>query len=214
MPAPAHPKIYHIVHVDKLASIVADGCLFSDAEVRARQRGGTTVGMSDIKERRLKNLKLSSHPDLYIGQCVPFYFCPRSVMLYLLHKGNHPGITYKGGQGPIVHLECDLHESVEWAGENDVRWAFTLSNAGAYYFEDCCDLDDLNQIQWDAVAAYQWAGQYKEGKQAEFLMETYFPWHLVRRIGVHSAEVAQKVAQAMGRDPHRPIVELRQGWYY
>jgi hypothetical protein len=31
MPVPAQPKIYHIVHVDRLPSIVADGFLWSDA---------------------------------------------------------------------------------------------------------------------------------------------------------------------------------------
>lgn len=28
MTVPAQPKIYHIVHVDRLPSIVADGCLW------------------------------------------------------------------------------------------------------------------------------------------------------------------------------------------
>ena len=32
MPPPAEPNIYHIVHVDRLASIVADGRLWSDAK--------------------------------------------------------------------------------------------------------------------------------------------------------------------------------------
>ena len=41
MPVPAQPKIYHIVHVDRLASIVADGCLWSDAVMVQRQGAGT-----------------------------------------------------------------------------------------------------------------------------------------------------------------------------
>lgn len=45
---PAEPKIYHIVHVDRLVSIVADRCLWSDVEVVARGLGGSTVGMSHI----------------------------------------------------------------------------------------------------------------------------------------------------------------------
>ena len=36
MPPPAEPKVYHIVHVDRLASIVADRRLWSDAEVQRR----------------------------------------------------------------------------------------------------------------------------------------------------------------------------------
>lgn len=36
MPVPEYPKLYHICHVDRLASIVADGCLWSDAEIARR----------------------------------------------------------------------------------------------------------------------------------------------------------------------------------
>ena len=67
-----------------LPSIIADGCLWSDAEVVRRvQIGGdigTTIGMSSLKEQRQTVRQLSSDPGLYVGQCVPFYFCPRSVM--------------------------------------------------------------------------------------------------------------------------------------
>ncbi|MBN1437860.1 MAG: DUF4433 domain-containing protein [Anaerolineales bacterium] len=30
--------------------------------------------MSGVKRRRLEELRLSSHPDLFVGDCVPFYF--------------------------------------------------------------------------------------------------------------------------------------------
>lgn len=50
---PDHPKIYHIVHVDRLASIVNDGCLWSDAVVVGRAHPGTTIGMGGIKQRRI-----------------------------------------------------------------------------------------------------------------------------------------------------------------
>jgi hypothetical protein len=175
--------------------------------------------MSDIKARRLNELQLSSHPGLFVGQCVPFYFCPRSIMLYLIHCANHDGLSYRGGQGSIIHLESDLYTAVTWAEREGRRWAFTLSNAGAYYFEDRCDLNDLDEVNWDAVAANRWSGlgvsrQVKEGKQAEFLYERCFPWHLVERIGVHFNGVAQQVANALRGAAHRPITEIRADWYY
>jgi hypothetical protein len=43
--APAQPKIYHILHVDKLASVLADGELLSDKRVLERASSGTTIGM-------------------------------------------------------------------------------------------------------------------------------------------------------------------------
>lgn len=213
MTVPAQPKIYHIAHVDRLPSIVADQCLWCDREVVRRAPSGTTIGMNSIKQRRLNDLRLTSHPDLFVGDCVPFYFCPRSVMLYLIYQGNHPELSYRGGQGPIVHFEADLHAVVAWADAQARRWAFTLSNAGARYFEDRSDLGRLAEIDWNAVRATDWR-QCKDGKQAEFLLELSFPWHLVERIGVQSRTTYAAAVNALPAHGHRPPVEVRPEWYY
>lgn len=211
--APPQPKIYHIAHVDRLASIVADGCLWCDAEVIRRAPPGTTIGMDGIKSRRLQ-LPLSSHAGLHVGDCVPFYFCPRSVMLYLIYQGNHPELGYRGGQGSILHFEADLLTTVAWAQAQSKRWAFTLSNAGSFFFEDRSDLAYLHEIDWNAIAARDWR-QCKEGKQAEFLLEHSFPWHLIERIGVHSPVIYGQVVNALPSQGYRPTVEvLRTDWYY
>jgi hypothetical protein len=213
MTVPARPKIYHIAHVDRLPSILMSGGLWCDAEVARRSPPGTVIGMSSIKERRLHELRLSSHPDLHVGDCVPFYFCPRSVMLYLIHRADHPELGYQGGQGPIVHFEADLLGVVDWANSVRRRWAFTLSNAGSRFFEDRSSLDDLAQIDWSAVQARNWSG-CKDGKQAEFLVEASFPWRLIDRVGVGSSVVYRQVANLIAAQEHRPALELRLDWYY
>jgi len=218
MPPPARPKIYHIVHADRLESISSDGCLWCDSVIVKRMPPGTTIGMNEIKRRRL-NLPITCHPNLHVGECVPFYFCPRSIMLYLIHCANHEELAYRGGQAPIVHLEADLLNTVEWANQNDRRWAFTLSNAGAYYFESRRDLAQLTDVDWNAVTTDRWAGNgvsrsVKEGKQAEFLLEHSFPWKLVERIGVISQATAQQVANILRQADYRPPVEIRRAWYY
>jgi hypothetical protein len=213
MAAPEHPKIYHIVHVDKLPSIIADGRLWCDAEVVRRNLAGTTIGMGNIKQQRLTTRTLSSHPGLLVGECVPFYFCPRSVMLYVIWQANHPSLAYRGGQSPIIHLEADLRATVAWAEEKGKRWAFTLSNAGSSYFEDRCDLANLGEINWDAVQARYWPN-CREDKQAEFLVEHRFPWKLVERIGVYSEQQYRQVVNALPEDGHRPRVEMLRDWYY
>ncbi|MCY4260364.1 MAG: DUF4433 domain-containing protein [Rhodobacteraceae bacterium] len=215
MPVPANPKIYHIVHVDRLPSIIQDGHLMCDAEVSRCARPGTGIGMSKIKMRRLKELILPSHPELHIGDCVPFFFCPRPVMLYVIHRGDHSELPYAGGQNPIVHLEADLHQTVAWANEHGLRWAFTLSNAGSYHFQDRRDLSQLDEINWSAVQTDDWSRpDDKEGKQAEFLIENQFPWSLVMRIGAYSARTRQHVLAALESATHNPDVQIIPGWYY
>lgn len=213
MPVPPNPKIYHIVHVDNLASIVADGCLWSDAVMTQRQ-GGTVIGMGGIKQRRL-GLPVACHSGLRVGEFVPFYFCSRSIMLYVIHRANHPELAYRGGQQPIVHLEADLENVVRWMEASGRRWAFSLSNAGAYYTQFRTGLDQLGEINWEAVAATDFRpADVKEAKQAEFLVQRSFPWSLVERIGVHSQGIGQRAADAMQGAAHRPGIEIRRDWYY
>ncbi|NCA87713.1 MAG: DUF4433 domain-containing protein [Gammaproteobacteria bacterium] len=212
MAPPANPKLYHIVHMDRLPSILADDSLWCDAEVARHAPEGTTIGMGTIKQRRLQ-LTLRSRPGLHVGECVPFYFCPRSVMLYLIHQGNHPELDYRGGQDPILHLEADLWRVLAWARQQGRRWAFTLSNAGSRYFEDRADLAQLPEIDWDAVQARDWRLR-KEGKQAEFLIEHSLSWALVDRIGVCSRDIQRRVAAMLPPAGHRPRVEVRPDWYY
>jgi hypothetical protein len=213
MGTPERPKIYHIAHVDKLASIIDDGYLWSDAQVNLRTSPGSMIGMRHIKDRRLNELMVKCHDHLYVGQCVPFYFCPRSVMLYTINTSQDPRLNYKGGQTPIVHLEADLHETVSWANKQNRRWAFTLSNAGSYYFEDRCNLSQLDEIDWNAVNANFWQG-CREQKQAEFLIEYSFPWVLIQKIGVHSEGIYQHVIDLLKDKSHQPNVEIKTEWYY
>lgn len=214
MPISHRPKIYHIVHIDRLPSIIRDGYLWSDREMSQRPQIGSIIGMNDIKMRRLR-LPLQSHSNLRVGDCVPFYFCARSVMLYVIAMANHPALTYRGGQGPILHLEADLYQVVEWADQNHIKWAFTLSNAGSNYFEDRSNIEELDQINWNSVYATKWHDQaVKENKQAEFLIENKFPWELFSRIGVYSQNVYNQVYELTRASRHHPLIEIRQDWYY
>ena len=211
---PRNPKIVHIIHVDRLPSVIEEGCLWCDAAVAERPLAGTTIGIGEIKLRRMSH-PLTSHPTLKVGECVPFYFWPRSIMLYVIHCKNHENLTFRGGQEPIVHLVADLRETVRWANGAGLRWAFTLSNAGASYFEDRCTLDDLGDIDWDAVRARDWRDPtVKEHKQAEFLVENHFAWQLVSRIGVMNNAMRRQVAKALAKSGHQPRVEVQRDWYY
>ncbi|MHB1216852.1 MAG: type II toxin-antitoxin system toxin DNA ADP-ribosyl transferase DarT [Alphaproteobacteria bacterium] len=214
MSVPPKIKIYHITHVDNLPSIIREGCLVSDAVMIERGGPIAAIGMSKIKTRRL-TIPLDCHDGDFIGDYVPFYFCSRSVMLYVIHCANHEELIYRGGQPPIIHLEADLSEVIKWAKSVSARWAFTLSNAGAYYVKSRADLSRLDEIDWDSVAARDWrASEVRERKQAEFLVHESFPWHLVERIGTSTVSTKAKVDEALRASTHRPRVEIKSDWYY
>ncbi len=211
---PNPTPIYHITHVDNLASILNDDGLLSDAEILARGGPQVAIGMSEIKTNRMR-LPVKCHEGDTVGEYVPFYFCPRSIMLYLLYMANHPGLTYRGGQGPIVHLELDLESTAAWATDCGGRWAFSLVNAGAAYAPFRSSLAQLGEVAWSAVAATDFRGpRVKEGKQAEFLVQRFVPWGLVDRIGVRSAQAQHRALAALARATHRPPVDVLPDWYF
>jgi hypothetical protein len=212
---PANQKIYHITHVCNLSQIVHAGVIWSDAKRIELGLDCENVGMSHIKRRRLHEIEVYCRPGTKVGEYVPFYFCARSIMLYILHKGNHPDLTYTEGQGPMVHLQADLMNAVEWAGQHGVLWAFSDRNAGTYVAQFYNRLDDLDEIDWEAVAATDFRDMMiKESKQAEFLMYESFPWELIEKIGVKDMATAGTARCALSESNHQPAVRVEASWYY
>ena len=207
-------RIYHIVHVDRLFGICADMAIFCDAVAQQKQLCVTNIGMSDIKARR-RTKSLHSYPNLHVGECTPFYFCPRSIMLYVIHQKNNPGLTYTGGQSSIVHIVANLYEVIQKVETEQRRWVFTDRNAAATYAQDYNSLPDLSKLHWEHIEANIWNNpEVREYKQAEFLIELLFPFELTQEIAVyddeHKIEV-QKILQYY----NIPIpVNVRKNWYY
>ncbi len=212
---PDRPKIYHITHIDNLPSIATGMGLVSDAQRIASDLSCSVVGMSIIKQRRLEEIEVACHPGTTVGQYVPFYLCPRSIMLYILRMGNHPDVSYRGGQPPIVHLQADFHQVITWANVNAVPWAFSSGNAGSRLASFYNDPAQLDKIDWDAVTSTDFRdAKIKEGKQAEFLLFNVFPWTLVEKVGTINSTIATQVEAALVTADHQPVIAIEPSWYF
>jgi ssDNA thymidine ADP-ribosyltransferase DarT-like protein len=204
-------RIYHITHLKNLAGMLAAGALFSDHRVVVDGDQPVVIGFDHIKERRMRKI-VHCHPHLHVGDFVPFYFCPRSIMLYVIEKRNSE-LTYRGGQREIVHLVSDVDRAVCAAGGR--AWAFTDGNASTAYTNFYNDLSLLPEVvDWNAVNATMWSDPaIKEKKQAEFLVQNTFPWSAVMEIGVFDQSVAETVREIVGTVPS-PSVGVQRAWYY
>lgn len=215
---PDRPKIFHIVHVDRLHSIFEEGYLLSDSEVKRRSIQGTTIGSPEMKAARLLK-PLRTYPDLHVGECVPFNFCPRSVLLYLNWKKRLGSATGQAvpanqdGEDKIVHIQADLYSVVASADNKNVRWVFTPVNAAIALAQDFADRAQLHQLDWDAIGSNWWQGKM-DLKAAEFLVETNFPTHLIERFGVKSEIVKLDVESMLKRHDLKTPVVVERDWYY
>ena len=99
------------------------------------------IGHMHIKQRRL-NRPVPLGPGGTVGDYVPFYFAPRSPMLYVISRGGVEG--YAEGQQPVIYLRS----TAETADEAGLRWVFTEGHADMGYTDFFDNLRDLEKVDW------------------------------------------------------------------
>ena len=212
---PHNTQIYHITHINNLERIIKKGQIWSDAWRIEKGLECDLIGMSRIKERRLNEIEVSCRPGTMVGEYVPFYFCPRSIMLYILYRKNHPDITYNQGQDEIIHIVADLEKVICYCDQKKISWAFSDVNAGAKYVRFFNDLREMEVLDWNAINSRVWINpKIKEGKQAEFLVKNFFAFELTSLIGVMNSEIQKRVDNILSDRKIELPVKVKRNWYY
>ena len=156
----------------------------------------------------MKELRIGCRDNRFVGEFVPFYYCPRSPMLYVVNRGNTG--RPPGCQRTILHLVSTLGIGISLQRD----WAISDSNAGAAYASFYDNLEaGIAAIDWAAIRATDWRGVTNQ-KSAEFLVDSFFPWSGVQSIGCCDSEVAKQVQLLLSPHAHQPPVHVRFDWYY
>lgn len=203
--APNPVWLFHITDVTNLPGILAAGGLLCDAAVQ--NRAPTVIGYDQIKRRRLTEIRVPCCDDRFVGEFVPFYYCPRSPMLYTINLGNTG--RRSGCQQSIVHLVSSVGAAVALAR----AWAISDGNAGAFHTAFYADLEAIAALDWAAIDARYWSLQVHQ-KQAEFLVADFYPWTSIHAIGCHNEATADQVRQLLAAHTHQPKVNVKPDWYY
>jgi L-alanine-DL-glutamate epimerase-like enolase superfamily enzyme len=205
------PPIYHITHLRNLPSIVECGGLWCDGEAASQNLCAVDIAHDHLKARRA-NCPVPVGPGGVLADYVPFYFAPRSPMLFVIHKGAVAG--YQGGQEEVVYL---VSATERIAGEN-LLFTFTDGHAVIRLSRFFDDLTDLDQIDWPLMRDPFWRDtdedrDRKRRRQAEFLVHRFVPLRCFLGIGVMTQAVAGRVAEILGPSSDL-VVKVRQSWYY
>lgn len=204
--------LYHITHLKNLGDIIRHGCLWCDNERKARALDSTGIAHQHIKDRRSRR-QVPLGQGGTLADYVPFYFAPRSPMLYAIHMGRVQ--NYTDGQAPVLHLLS----SVETVIEHNLSFVFTDGHAEIAYSKFYDNMQRLDQIDWDVMRADYWNdtdddGDRKRRRQAEFLVYRSFPVSLVAGICVYSETQVDAVKQIVGKYGLQIPVAERRNWYY
>ena len=132
-------------------------------------------------------------------------------MLFAISRGNVE--VYTAGQQPVIYL-CSSTDAADAA---KLRWVFTEGHADMGYTDFFDDFDDLKKIDWKLMTAKYWNAipedpDRSRRRQAEFLVKDFFPWKLIKQIGVYGNTTAKIVSNVLAGGP--PPIVVQQGWYY
>jgi hypothetical protein len=205
--------IYHITHLDNLPGIIAGDGLLADSAIRQQALAPRSIAHGHIKERRART-RVPLAPGGCVGDYVPFYFCPRSPMLYAIQRGQVAG--YPDGQTHVLHLVAEA-EAIEATGHACLH---TDGNAASQPLTFRVGTTDLaSTLAWDVIRSTSWGNtpddnDRKRRKQAEFLVWQRVPWHAIVAIGVIDEAAARRTRDALTGAAHQPVVAVHRDWYY
>jgi hypothetical protein len=201
--------ILHFTHIDHLPGIIQSG-LSCDGEVSTALLH--EVGNRSVKELRRKTA-IRVSPGGHVSDYVPFYFAPRSPMLYAIHAGNVP--EYRAGIDPLVYLVT----SVEALIDAGLEIVITDRNAALVHAAHMSGRAGLAGIDWDLMRARPWFNTIeepdrRERRMAECLAYRHVPWRLIRRICVRRTARATEVAGHLQAARLDLPVAVTPDWYF
>jgi len=187
----------------------------SHNRLRERKANYTNIAYERIQDRRSNKL-VPCGAGGSLHDYVPFYFAPRSPMLYTINRGNVEG--YSQGQQQILHLVT----TAESVSDRGLAYAYTDGHAVMEYSDFYDDIEYLYLepiIDWELMEARYWSDteedpDRKRRRQAEFLVYQFFPWHLVNEIGVINSTIQSQVRNLLLKSVHKPNILVHRDWYY
>lgn len=205
--------IMHFTHLSNLPGILASRCLQADNLVDRSSALQVEAADLDIKAAR-KSVQVPLAPYGCVADYVPFYFAPRSPMLYKLHKGGVP--NYTGGQDPLAYLVS----SAEAVGATGASFVFSDGNCAATV---TCFSSDLAQIEsvvdWEVMRAQMWANtaddpDRRRRRMAEFLVHHRVPIECLSAVVVRSDTMKEQVKGLLASSGVDLPVYAKPAWYF
>lgn len=203
--------LYHFVHLDTLPGIFDEGALLSTNELERRgRRPARSIASERLQERRARTrVPLGGTLHDY----VPFYFAPRSPMLFRIGKE-----WVERGQGDpqdVVYLVSSVERVVAEA----LPFTFTPYHAVTRPNEFLTRVEELDRVDWALMESRQWADTAEDNdrarrRQAEFLVRDRLP--LGALVGYATADVPRAARVAVLAEQHGLALRGKPvpGWYF
>lgn len=203
------PTLYHFTDIDNLSAILACGAL------RCHRNAPTTVdvGNPEIKANRMRRQVRCGLGGM-VGDYVPFYFAPRSPMMYVISKGKVDGVS------------TDLSRLIYFVSTTEIMYGGSLScvysdgNAAVLITEFLDDPQALHtHVDLPLMTERMWMSTQEDPdrmrrRMAEFLVHEQVPLEYIQGIVVRSEPVRKRVISLTDQAGENVQTAIRSGWYF
>jgi hypothetical protein len=214
---PDQALILHFTHIGNLPSILAAGMLVADADAHAAGLA-TDVGDAGVKSRR-RTVPVNCGPGGFVADYVPFYFAPRSPMMYRIARDHRDDVEgrYPDGDDPLVYLVSSVDQVIS----ADLRWVASDGNCATAVTRFLATRDELREhIDWQLMGQAMWNDTPEDPdrmrrRMAEFLVYRHCPLSVMLGYVVRTEERRDQLLGALSdAGVAGAYVDVRPTWYY
>lgn len=199
-----------MIHYHNLDGILSYGIHCPNSKVQIPDY--INIGNTNLIEHR-NTITIELEPYGTLSDYVPFYFCPRSPMLYCVHyKVN---TSFFGPQSEIIYLVSSV-EKIEKAG---LQYIFTDGHAKIQFSKFFNNRNDLLKLDWNVINDNKWNNtdldpDRKRRKQAEFLVYESLPLECLEGIAVYNEDILNYVNDVLAKHNKQLYTNIKKDWYY
>lgn len=199
--------VWHFTTWANLEKVVYSGGLLCDRQAESAE----PVGNPGIKSNRMNRSVVLQPPEtgyprnVTVGDHVPFYFAPRSPMLYVVLQGS---TEYKGDHTGLVMLGTCIRTVVE----SNLAWCVSDRNAGTHLVRFSQALPTLGDfIDFELMTQFDWRNteddpDRQSRRAAEFLVLTQVPLTTITHVVTSTPSGAARAG--------RMLQDVGSAWQY
>lgn len=204
--------ILHMTHISNLHRILESNGLIAISQLVSNNQSYINIAHTSIQDQRA-TYAVPVEPYGTLHDYVPFYFAPRSPMLFSISKGNING--YSDGQKPIIYLVTQPKIIQRKA----MPFCFTDGHGIMSFTDYFNDLKDLDKVDWEIMNAKYWSdteydSDRRRRRMAEFLVYNYVPLECFIGIGVYNEYYKEEVEKILKEFTASIPVKIKGNWYY
>jgi ssDNA thymidine ADP-ribosyltransferase, DarT len=208
---PKRKYCYRLTHINNLNLLLQNGLVYQYHPKASSDY--IDIGNAQIIDvRSTTPVKIDNYG--MIGDYVPFYFTPKSIMLYNIITGYRHPLVPKRNQDELLLIRCLIADLAKLP-----QWFFTDGQGNNSLSHHYNDLARLDEIDWESIQNSHFSKTDNDTDrprryQAEFLVHEQVKVQAIESLQVYSQQAANQVIDVLKQNSINLAVEIQPKYFF